>query len=383
MLGVNPFAPAFITDPYPLYAELRAIGPVSTSAGWILSRHADVMAALTSDSVGHLVTRPSAPPFDVVQRIFLKLNRPDHSRLRAIIAPLFTPRVAQRHREEARVRVARILETGARDGGLDVVGDLAQPVATHMLADLLGMGPGELSGLLKLSGLLARIVDPATSPVEFVAMETAALDLIAYLDEVFRSRRSTDHDDVLSRLAAAKLNGSVSREEAIATCVLLLIAGGETTKALMGTMVLALLTDDEVLESLRRHPEVVSRAIDEFARHNSPTQRSTRISLTDVDINGVHIGAGEPIMLLFGSANRDPDAFDEPDRIDFARKLGHHLGFGRGMHYCLGAHIARGNGGAILSELIRYRPRPAGSLERPDWLDMFTLRGLLSLPILL
>jgi cytochrome P450 len=386
MVGLNPFAPAYISDPYPLYQELRALGPVSTDFGWILSCHADVMAALTNESIGHLETVRGDLPYRVLQRMFIRLNRIDHARIRSAIAPLFTPRGARAMEQRVRERAAQILSRGWQSGGLDVVSDLAHPLATATVAELLGIDDREeIASLQPLTRRLAKVVDPAMTSGELGQVERAGVDLIGHITRLIE-RRAAGADapggEVVANLLAAERESGLTREDSIATCVLLLLAGVETTTALIGGAVLALLRQPDAMAWLRANPHAVLRSVDEFARYDSPTQRSTRIALADVDVNGTRIRAGETMLVLFGSANRDPDAFPDPDSLDFDRKLGHHLGFGRGMHFCLGAHIARSNGAIVLTELLKQTFYPGIAFDELRWRDMYTIRSLASLPVI-
>jgi cytochrome P450 len=310
----------------------------------------------------------------------------DHARIRSAIAPLFTPRGARAQEQRVRDRAARILARCWPNGGLDVVNDLAHPLATATVAELLGIESAEEAESVKrLTRGLARVVDPAMTPDELGQVESAGVDLVGHIGRLIE--RQADGPEVpggavVASLLGAERESGLAREDSIATCVLLLLAGIETTTALIGGAVLALLRSPEAMGWLRANPHAVIRSIDEFARYDSPTQRSTRIALADVDVNGTRIRAGETMLLLFGSANRDPEAFPDPDSLDFHRRLSHHLGFGRGMHYCLGAHIARSTGTIVLTELLKQSFTLGIPFSELRWRDMFTIRSVASLPVI-
>jgi cytochrome P450 len=378
----NPLSPDFITNPYPLYKELRALGPLATDVGWVLSRHADVMAALVSESVGHLRTPPGDSPYDVLQRMFLRVNRPDHTKIRSAIAPLFTPPRGKAQAERSGERAGRILADASERGELDVVNDLAAAVGGRTVGDLLGVDPNAVPSMLELSRILFKIADPFPSLAALQDIEAAGRQMAALMTGVVADHERTPREDMVSALLESERQGEIGREDVIGACILMVLAGVETTSALIGTAVLALFENPDQLELLRQRPQLAPRAIDEFARYHSPTQRSTRLALADLDIGGTPVRAGETMLLLFGSANRDPLAFDEPERLDLTRQAPHHLGFGRGMHYCLGIHIARWSGGAMLNELLRHSIRPAVPLAEVQWRDSHTIRGLETFPVI-
>jgi cytochrome P450 len=268
-----------------------------------------------------------------------------------------------------------------RRGRLDVVADLASAIGGGTVADLLGLDLDAVPYMLQLSHILFKIADHAPALASLKAIEAAGRRMIALMTDRVAEAQRAPRDDVPSALIEAERRGELDREDVIGACILMVLAGVETTSALIGTAVLALFEYPDQLAMLRARPEIATGAIDEFARFHSPTQRSTRLALTDVKFSGARVRAGEALLLLFGSANRDPLAFPDPDRLDLLRAASHHLGFGRGIHYCLGVHVARVTGAAMLNELVSHAIWPAAPLSELGWRDSHTIRGLEAFPV--
>ena len=382
--------PAFNADPYPTYHRLRAEDPVHrTPMGfWILTRYDDVATVLRDARFGRkgfdelIRDRFGENTFD---QAMLFRDPPDHTRLRALVNKAFTPRVIEEMRAKIQKTVDRLLD-GVRDArAMDVIADLAYPLPVSVISEMLGV-PAEDRDLFRgWSADIARSLDAIVLPTEPEVVErgnAARHALSSYFRALIAERRRRPQRDLLSDLIAAEEQGDkLSEEELMATILLLFVAGHETTVNLIGNGTLALLRNPNQLEALRRSPALIGGAIEELLRYDAPVQRTGRMPNTDVELGGKRIAKGDLVLSLIGAANRDPAHFAEPDRLDLARADNRHLAFGWGIHFCLGAPLARAEAQAAIGTIARRMPALALATPTPEWREASALRGLKTLPV--
>ena len=385
----NPLAPDALEDPYPLYHRLRAEDPVhQTPAGfWVLSRYDDVALVLRDARFGRrgfqqlIAARFAGPGF---WHSMLLQDPPDHTRLRTLVSKAFTPRAIDGLRGRIESMVDALLDAAVDRGEMDLIGDLAYPLPASVISEMLGVPLEEREHLREWSADIARSLDAMiVSDPEVIARANAAGAAIhEYFERLVAERRRTPRADILSGLIAAEEAGDrLSTDELFATVILLFLAGHETTANLIGNGMLALLRHPAELARLRDDPALIESAVEELLRFDSPVQRVGRITTADVVIGDRTIPTGSLTMALLAAANRDPAYFPDPDRLDLARRDNRHLAFGSGIHFCLGAPLARLEGRIVFAALLRRCPGLALATERVEWRQTFALRGLTALPV--
>jgi cytochrome P450 len=399
----NPFEPGYAADPYPHYREQRESEPVQhlPIGPWIVFEHAECTRLLrdTSMSVDARKARAIDPEQETVrQRIIaevapdrefredhsiLNIDPPDHTRLRKLVSSVFTPKRVSELRPLVRRLVDQHLDAAAERGEMDLISDLAFPLPFTVISEMMGMPEADRDQVREWSHTLVRILDFTIGPDEMRASLIAGEEMRAHLTEVIAWKRANPADDLLSALIRAEEDGDVlSDTELLDQVMVLYIAGHETTVNLIGNGTWALLTHRDQLEAWRDEPELEATAVDELLRFDSPVQISRRIALTEIEVQGRTVPAGAFVLTSLGSANHDPAVFgptaDELDlrRVDAAR----HLSFGSGTHHCLGASLARLQGGEAIGGLIRRFPGLEAAGE-PAWNGRLVLRGMDSLPL--
>lgn len=394
--------PEFREDPYQFFQLLREHEPVHKTAFgvYLLTRHADAAAAVREPRLSNneqhselyqAFIEANGEPRGVFgdemgQAVMLFLDPPDHTRIRGLVSKAFTPKMIERLRHRIEDLVEGLLDAVEQrgDGRMDVVTDLAYPLPVVVICELLGVPAADHVRFQQWSHELAGSIDPQPlrTPEQEERIHAAAEAFLEYFVELIDRRRRDPADDLLSALIAAEEEGDrLSEPELLATALFLLVAGHETTVNLIGNGTLALLRHSDQLERLRADPALDRNAVEELLRFDSPVQLTQRITLEDYEIGGTTIPARQQVIPLLGAANRDPDAFPEPDRLDLGRDgAARHLAFGGGHHFCLGAALARLEGQIAIGALVRRfsRLEPAGDPVRRE---TFTLRGLESLPV--
>jgi len=399
MTVLDPFAPEVRDDPFPVYAALRDGGAVhwnESQESFLATRYADCVNVLRAPgtsvdnrNAGRIAGRRAAlrantPLAALDVRPMLFADPPDHTRLRSLVSKAFTPKRVEALRPHIVELVDDLLDAAAERGAMDVVADLAFPLPVIVICELLGVPVADRDELKAWSRDLARTIDPIISEADAMQAAMAGMHFVNYLNHLIDERRQSPNDDLLSALIAVEDEGErLTHQELLVNTILLFVAGHETTQNLIGNGVLALLSHPEQMTWLRVDPALERSAVEEVLRYDSPVQVTARIFTEDGSVAGVPIPAGETVILLLGSAHRDPEQFEDPDRFDIRREnAGRNLAFGHGIHHCLGAPLARVEGQIAIGRLVRRFPRLALAGE-PVRAEMFTLRGLASLPVAL
>ena len=391
-VAYNPLSDRTAQDPYPVYAAMRDRDPVHRSRlmnAWMFARHADVDAILrdhrnfSSDPrMGTLSPKQQAllPPPDEFTMLFL--DPPDHRRLRALVNKAFTPRAVEALEPRIRAILASLLDDIDDPGSFDLMQAVAQPLPVIVIAEMLGVPPDDRARFKIWSDQRARLLEPTVSPRERAIAMVASSEFDAFFRTIIAARREAPEDDILSALVQAEDEGErLTERETLNMLRLLLIAGNETTTNLIGNGMLALLRNPDQLQRLREDPDLIPSAVEELLRFDSPVQATFRRALADCEVNGFELRQRDNIVVLVGSANRDPDAFETPDRLDVGRGEAAHLSFGRGIHHCLGAPLARLEGRIVLEMLLERFAQIEPIGDRPRFRKSIVLRGLQSLPV--
>ena len=390
----DPWSAEFVAHPYDAYAELREHAPVSRyqpTGQWLVARHRDVAALLRDRRLGRTYAHrhsheefgrpapdPAHEPFHTLNdHGLLDLEPPDHTRIRRLVSRAFTPRRV----EELRPTVARFadeLVSGLlAQGGGDLIAAVAEPLPVAVIAELLGVPESDRSLLRPWSAAITGMFE--LDPGEETARRAvaAATEFSHYLRQLIRERRTRPGADLVSALIRAQEDGdALSEQELVSTCVLLLNAGHEATVNTTGNGWWALFRNPGQLALLRASvDDLLPTAVEELMRYDTPLQMFERWVLEDVEVAGVHIPRGSEVALLFGSANRDPARFADPDRLDLARADNPHITFGAGIHFCLGAPLARLELGESYGALLRRAPG-LRLVREPEWRPGYVIRGL-------
>ena len=388
----NPFAPRTMQDPYPAYAELRTRAPVHRSGllqGWVFTRYADVKAILCDHR--RFGSDPRNGSIPVLRRAMLPppeeyamvmLDPPDHTRVRSLVSRAFTPGAVAALEPRIRGHLATLLDEIADPSAFDLMESVARPLPLMVIAEMLGVPPEDRATFGRWSARGARLLEPTIGIREWRAGKVAGQAFDAYFRRVIRERRASPRDDMVSALLRAQDGEArLSDRETLNVLRALLAAGNETTVNLIGNGFLALLRHPEQLERLRADPELIPGAVEELLRFDPPVQTDFRCVLADCEANGQALRQRENLFLLLGAANRDPEVFEDPDRLDVGRRAPGHLSFGSGIHHCLGAPLARLAGRIVLEMLLERFRSIKLARHRPRFRPGLVLRGLESLPV--
>jgi cytochrome P450 len=387
----DPRAPAFRADPYPTYELLQAHAPIffwEAWGMWFLSSYEDCYALLRDNRLGRGEDGGEAAPpqqrplFEMMDHWMLLMNPPDHTRLRSLAHKAFTPRVVAHMRDEIQRITDELLDRAQERRQMDLIADLAYPLPVSVICALLGVPPADHVAFREWSDAIARSLDLTDEAAVYDRAAQAAVALTEYLDGLLAERRARPQGDLFSALAAVEEQGErLTRDELFATCALLLMAGHETTINLIGNGTLALLRHPDQWRRLRDEPDLIQAAVEELLRYDSPVQLTARNALADIDYKGRVFRQGQQVAFLLGAANRDPAQFADPATLDIARRDNRHLSFGGGIHYCLGAPLARLEGEIAFKTLARRLPSLALAVDTVAYRDNFVLRGLEALPV--
>ena len=369
-------SPQLRQDPYPLYRELRSKDPVHRMRlvkAWALTRYEDVEKVLRDDkrfSSGDRVLVKTIP------LSLLDMDPPEHTRVRALVSKAFTPRAVGRLQGRIREITDRLLDEVAGRRRFDVIAALGYPLPITVIAELLGVRSEDMSVFEGWSNTLALAVDPILGGKQVAAIKRAAEQVYAYFEGIIAERRREPRDDMVTALMTAEETGErLTHEEMLSVMLLILVAGNETTRNLIGNAVLALLRNPAQFQRLREDRGLLDPAVDELLRYDSPVQLDGRAAREDVEIGGKRIQAGDVVISVLGAANRDPDAFDDPESLDVGRRGNSHLSFGRGVHYCLGGPLAIMEARLALTGLLDRYSSLRLAVE-PEYRQGVALRGV-------
>lgn len=391
--------PDVLDDPYPFYRQLRETDPVHRDAvdGWVLSRHADVVAALrdprmsaeranlSSEWLPDSMQATLAPAVRAFMRQILFLDPPDHTRLRGLVSKAFTPRAVEAMRTRVQVAVDEMLDPLAGADNADLIAALAFPLPVRVIADMMGIPPADQDRFTQWTFDLGALIGGGDLPFDrMLSALQGVTALMDYFRQAMAEHRAHPRDDLLQALIAAEDRGDVlDEDELLGNCMLLLAAGHGTTTHLIGNGMLALLRHPDQFRRLRDDPSIAVSAVVEFLRYDGPVQMTSRRATADFELGGRQIAAGDNVVMLLGAANRDPAQFPDPDRLDLTRAENRHVAFGHGIHYCLGAPLAYLEGQIAIPTLVRRFPNMHLS-EEPTVRGVGTVfRGLHALPVAL
>ena len=388
--------PAVVADPYPAFALARALGPVQWHEGlqlWLAFDHAEADAVLRDRRLGRIWT-DRAPAerfgsFNLIHRnALLEMEPPSHTRLRRLISSAFARGHVERLRpwveELARALVGELLERSGGSEPVDLISGMAEQLPVAVIAELLGVPAADRPLLRPWSNAIVKMYEYERTREREDAAERAADEFVTYLRELAAQRRTAPREDLISSLVGIRDSSGdrLTEDELVTTCILLLNAGHEATVNVTGNGTLALLRHPAQLRRLREDRALLPGAVEELMRFDAPLQLFERTATEDVEIGGITVGRGQKIAALLGSANRDPAVFADPDTLDVGRAENPHLSFGAGVHFCIGAPLARVELQATFRALLDRTSsiEPAGEpVRRPE----FVIRGLAELPVVL
>ncbi|MGV9569938.1 cytochrome P450 [Streptomyces nigra] len=397
-LGFDPWDPAFLADPYPAYAELRARGRVhwfEPTNQWLIPHHADVSALLrdrrlgrtylhrfTHEEFGRSAPPPEHEPFHTLNdHGMLDLEPPDHTRIRRLVSKAFTPRTVERLRPYVRDLAGELVAGLVERGGGDLLTEVAEPLPVAVIAEMLGIPESDRGPLRPWSADICGMYELNPPPETAAKAVRASIEFSDYLRELIAARRKEPGDDLISGLIAAHdEDDRLTEQEMISTAVLLLNAGHEATVNSTVNGWWALFRNPAQLAALRADHSLIPSAIEELMRYDTPLQLFERWVLDDIEIDGTTIPRGAEIAMLFGSANHDPEVFTDPEHLDLTRTENPHISFSAGIHYCIGAPLARIELAASMTALLTQAPtlRPSSA---PDRKPNFVIRGLEGLSV--
>jgi cytochrome P450 len=385
---LNFFDPDYRRNPYPTLAYIRAHDPVQkTPFGWIVTRHADVVRLVRDPRCGRDTRKMRGGGLaalageheglrEMLATFMIHLDPPDHTRIRKLMAYAFTPKaVTQMERDVERV-AAELLAEVPDEGDVELMRAFARPFPVRVIADLMQVPRGDAAVLERWSGAIAEQLEVTASREQLAAADKAYFEFKDYMARFVEERRRAPGDGLIDRLIhAERETEQLSSDELLANIILLLIAGHETTTNLIGNGLHALLEHPDQLALLRARPELAASAVEECLRYESPTNTNARCPSENIEVGGKVIKAGQLVMCMLGAANRDPEVFVDPDRLDITRSPNPHQSFGGGIHHCIGASLARLEGQIALRALLDRYPHIELDRERVRWRDRINLRG--------
>lgn len=394
-----PWDPAFVADPYPGYAELRERGRVhwfEPTNQWLVPHHADVSALLrdrrlgrtyqhrfTHEEFGRTAPPPEQEPFHTLNdHGMLDLEPPDHTRIRRLVSKAFTPRTVERLKPYVEGLAGDLVAALVDAGGGDLLTDVAEPLPVAVIAEMLGIPESDRAPLRPWSADICGMYELNPSGESAKKAVRASVEFSEYLRELIAERRAKPGDDLISGLIAAhdEDDDRLTEQEMISTCVLLLNAGHEATVNSTVNGWWALFRNPDQLAALRADHSLVPTAVEELMRYDTPLQLFERWVLDDIEIDGTVIPRGAEIAMLFGSANHDPAVFADPARLDLTRADNPHISFSAGIHYCIGAPLARIELAASMTALLEQAPT-LRLAEEPKRKPNFVIRGLEGLTV--
>ena len=378
---------AFLADPYPVLQQLREEDPVHWSesiGGWVLTKYDDIIVTFKEterySNEGRLARAIEYLPAESKARLrtfedhyrtkgLLHSDPPDHTRLRKLVTKAFTPRLIEAMRQRIQDIVNELLDGGLRDGGMDIIPNLAVALPITVLAEILGAPPADRHLFKKWADSLLAF-QGINKPGEDILQRAQGtlVEIKAYLIDLVRKTRGRPGEDLISQLVMAESEGDkLSEAELLNTCITLLVAGHETTTSLIGNGTYSLLSHPDEWHRLIKEPALLSSAIEEILRFESPVSRQPRLMKQDAQLRCKQIGKGQMVFQMLNAANRDPAYFTEPDTFDIGRQKNRHIAFGSGIHFCVGAALSRMEGQVVFGTLRERVPNMRLVDDKPAW----------------
>lgn len=388
---MSPLSPEFLQDPYPTLDKMRQEDPVlwsETGKYWIVTRYDDVYSILKTLTYEKGLQRwkqvnPLAQFIPPVRKLtesrkkwMLNMDPPDHTRLRSLVNKAFTPSMVAGMRDHIKEIADYLLDQVQDKEEFDLVADYAFPLPVTVIAGMLGVPATDRDKFHKWSTSMTETLEPAVSMSHMMKANKATEEIIEYLRPLVAERRKSPKDDLISALVAAEEDGQkLTEDELLNNCILILVAGHETTVNLIGNTVRCLLSHPDQLALLKEKPELMKGAIGETLRYESPVQLVRRLAHEKTELRGKKIDEHDMLVLMLGAANRDPEAYEEPNKFDITRDTKKHVAFGHGIHHCLGSSLAEAEGEVAISTLLEQLPNIALKTEDIKIRMPFALRG--------
>jgi len=387
--------PEVLANPYPLYARLRAEDPVHWDPylhAWVVTRYADVVQVFqqmsadrtpSPERLAALGMGRLGPIAAVMVRQMLFLDPPEHTRVRGLASAAFTPRRVDRLRERIQEITDTLIDAVVGERQMDVMDAIANPLPAIVTAEMFGMPSGDHRMLKDWSQDFAEMLGNFQHNPGRIARVLASVEAMSsYFRDLVRQQADKPTEGLINAFATAEVDGDrFTEEEVVANIIVTMVGGQETTTNLIGNGLLTLLRNPDQLQRLRDEPTLISSAVEELLRFESPSQHTARIARTDVELGGTAIRERDAVIAVMGAANRDPERFPDPDRLDLGRTENRHLAFAWASHFCFGAPLARLEGQIVLTSLLQRLPELELASPKVEWRPNLGLRGLVALPV--
>jgi cytochrome P450 len=389
--------PEVLANPYPLYQRLRAEDPVHWDPflhAWVVTRYCDVVRVLhdfsadrtpTPEQLSRMHLSALSPIAAVMVKQMLFLDAPAHTRLRSLASSAFTPGRVKVLRSHIQQIAERLIDAamGSESRQMDIIADFAEPLPAIVTAEMLGVPTSDHRQLKNWTADFAEMLGNFQHNPDHVPKVLRALEeMLDYFRERIRELRAHPREGLINSLLTAEIDGDrLTEEEVIANSIITMVGGQETTTNLIGNGLLTLLRHPAEMQRLRHDPALIPSAVEELLRYESPSQHTARLARTDVELDGRKIRKRDAVIAIMGAANRDPDRFPDPDRLDLARTDNRHLAFGWAAHFCFGAALARIEGQVSFDTILRRMPNLALQQVPLHWRTNLGLRGLIALPV--
>jgi cytochrome P450 len=388
--------PEVLANPYPLYHKLRSDDPVHWDSflhAWVVTRYSDVVHVLyhfsanrtpTPEQLSTMGLSALSPIAQVMVRQMLFMDPPDHTRLRTLASAAFTPRRVELLRSHIQEIMNGLLDAVVSKGRMDVIADFASPAPAIVTAEMLGVPVADQEQLKDWSSDFAEMLGNFQhNPDRFPRVLRSVESMCSYFRSAMRDQQVHPREGLVRAMMAAEVEGAkLTEEEIIANLIVTMVGGQETTTNLIGNGVLTLLRNPAEMERLKKDSSLIPSAVEELLRYESPSQHTARLAPADVEMGGKQIRKRQAVIAVMGAANRDPERFSEPDRLDIGRQDNRHLAFGWAAHFCFGAALARLEGQIAFETLLRRLPNLALDTTTPlEWRHNLGLRGLTALPV--
>ncbi|MEW9670437.1 cytochrome P450 [Ammoniphilus sp. 3BR4] len=383
----------FFQNPYPSYERMRAIHPLYKHAsgkypGWYVTGYEEALNILKDARFqNRSPLPPTASKYEGLKNsqnhMMLFKNPPEHTRLRTLVGQAFSQRAIEKYRTFIEETAHTLLKDSKKTGKLDVVTDFAFPLASLVIAKILGIPEKDRQAFRDWAFILIQGIDLTRTRFVLTEANDTIVRLSSYFREFIQERKQRPQDDLVSLLTqTSETENGLTDDEIISTCILLLIAGHETTVNLLSNAMVGLLHHPDQLAALKANPSLIETAVEEFLRYESPTQMTARMASEDIELNGCLIQKGEQVYVLLGAANRDPRKFLNPEKLDITRNPNPHLAFGYGTHFCLGSTLARMEARLALPALLNEIPNFELDSKNLPWRNLVGFRSLENLPII-